>query len=1294
MEEKNSFYNSTLSLLITAGGLLLCLLLMEGWLYHIKPYSVSRDSGIKASLQQAVQIYNHQHDQLLVNSQELANRLEAQLQTDTTHQNLYRYLEQYPSFWGVTLFKDTTSLVWNGFSFSSYPEELLPDTSGDEPFVDVFNQNNVISFLCSVPFAVEDTSGAINYELVTTSRIKQENALPIGQSHEFNLLSEQEKKLQYPIELSFFEAFPDSVLDFRVLSAHSRDSVGIAFIPPGEYGPTTQEWDQKAWYWRSLFAVVAYTTVIILSIFWLGSLRRWDTLFLQLLIIAGTWMFFNYLSIPERWFTGISQEASPFLLNISLLAKTSVFTFITIETIVHFLQKKPNRGSHSNFLRAMLNSALFGMAGAGVITLVIRKSYHLLTQIDISLFDLQIFPTFPTLVTYCALALLLFSVIYGFASICHFILKSEGEPSQLVLIISSSSFLLGLIFLQLYLPTHFTFNWATWLTIGIFIAIMSLAFLQIRHNYIISSFSIVRAITLGSFLIALCVYPILEKAQFVRLENKLLQNASSFRGQEDPVARQVTRQMLIELENRLGGITNQDLNERVPFLQSTFSQTIEEKLTPDLRTYSFNLQLIKPSGDLIADYSTDLNAPNWTTVFDLNYLSAATEIERINKANNRPIVQLPQLESSSRYDTFYRGWIPIFSPESEEQIAWILCSVYREHPDYDKPIRAVLASLTYSDWEESLLLLEYHNGELVRSSKQGLAGHFPRYNKLREAELEALSNDSILYYSSNEFQQTYRNMLVKTGQDSVIKASTSSPNTKNKLFAFFRLSFTLLLTGLAVIPLYLWIYAGQSIFRQPKQRFEHRILDSFLLATLLFLGLLIATTHYAIHDQNKEIVRQDLYDKLEKLASSIQDNPQFIGSIKGNTNFSMQPLVNPLDVDAAYYRDNLLKESTTPQIYQQNLLPSILPFDVYNDLYIRQKNQATGMVKLASQNLLIGYQSLLSPEGQPVSTVAIPTFLESPKYDQQLLETTSYLIVFYLFTFGIFVIATTLIAKRVTQPLRSIQRGLNKISHGKLDTKIPVKSDDEIGMLAKAYNEMVERLKDLRRELAIAEREAAWKEMAQQVAHEIKNPLTPMKLNVQHLERQLANGTQDIETLTDNIQKITKNLTEQIQTLNNIASDFSKFSQPINQEFSKVNANNIIRSVADLYRQDDKTDIKLQLTEYPIFVNGASDELRRVFINLVKNAFEAMSDDNGTIILKSYLKKESAFFEVEDNGSGISEEDKSKIFVPNFSTKSSGTGLGLAISKKIIEAHNGSITFASIEGSGTTFVIKLPLLKR
>ncbi|MDZ7689691.1 MAG: HAMP domain-containing protein [Balneolaceae bacterium] len=834
----------------------------------------------------------------------------------------------------------------------------------------------------------------------------------------------------------------------------------------------------------------------------------------------------------------------------------------------------------------MLITSIVGLAGAMVLTFIISTCYYLLIDIDYSLFDLQIFPAGSTIILFLSLSLFLFSVGHALTSICGYLLKKEKESYNLFLIVAMTSFVLALIFLQLYLPSELSLNWATWISTLFFIIILGIA--TIRRNFVkfTSLSSVIRSITLGSFFLAVLGYPILKYAKYIHVESQLMNSVSEFQEREDHLARNITRDMLTSLEQELSGITREDLNERVPYLQSTFSETIEQNLLPQMRIYSYNLQLIKPSGELIADYSTDLNAPGWTSISDLDYLSAATEIERITKANNRPIVQMPQLQNSGDYETFYRGWIPIFSPENSDQIAWILCSVYNEQPDLDKPIRAVMASMTNSNWNTSLLLLEYMDGQLVRSNSSGMAGNYPRYNKLREAEMQAIAADSVVFYTSTEAQRAYQNLLVRTSDDSVIKATSMYPSITKELFSFFRLHFSLLLVGLVLVPVYLFITVGKSAFKQSHQRFEHRIVDRLLLASLLFLGLLVGTTHFAIKKQNKEIVRQNLDEKLEKLATATKDDPQFNRIITADAPFSMQDIVTPFDVDASFYNNTMLRQSTTPQIYQQNLLPTVLPFDVYYELFVRQKSQAMGTVELASQNLLIGYKSLLSQEGNPVATVSIPTFLESPKYDQQLLETTSYLIVFYRFTFGIFIIATTVIARQITEPLRSIQKGLNKISEGNLDTKIPVKSDDEIGTLAEAYNEMVERLKQVRKELAIAERQAAWKEMAQQVAHEIKNPLTPMKLNIQHLERQLSNGMQDPEQLTQNIKKITSNLTEQIQTLNSIASDFSKFSKPIDEEFTKVDINQIIKSVADLYRQDEETDIKTELTQYPIFVSG------------------------------------------------------------------------------------------------------------
>ncbi|MDR9419293.1 sensor histidine kinase [Gracilimonas sp.] len=215
--------------------------------------------------------------------------------------------------------------------------------------------------------------------------------------------------------------------------------------------------------------------------------------------------------------------------------------------------------------------------------------------------------------------------------------------------------------------------------------------------------------------------------------------------------------------------------------------------------------------------------------------------------------------------------------------------------------------------------------------------------------------------------------------------------------------------------------------------------------------------------------------------------------------------------------------------------------------------------------------------------------------------------------------------------------------------------------------------------------------MAQQVAHEIKNPLTPMKLNLQHLERQLNVSGEEFQKMKPQIEKIAANMIGQIESLNKIASDFSKFAQPSDQEFKAVEINALLISVSELYAQEKQLEIVTALSPQKLWIMGAEDEIRRAFINLVKNAYEAMPD-GGKIILKSATtsSKENVEISVQDYGEGIPEESRDKIFVPNFSTKSSGTGLGLAITKKIIQEHNGDISFTSTVGEGTIFTIKLP----
>lgn len=1293
----------------TLGWTLLFLLItglaLEGWRYSIKPVSQINTEFINESIDNAVDLFNQKQRDFYDDSRDLSNILERQIRQGTTRSYIHNTLSSYTSFWGASLTRNDSAFVWNNFTL----DELPPTGNTQGPSLSVRKQNNVIFWLFETSFTLNrENERPVVYRLYTTARIEQTNALPIGQNSEYHLLEAVSNVLYYPVSFNFFNEPPQESIQQRALRSINQDSIGTAYALPGQLENAHSNWSEDTRFWRSIFVAFSLLCIGIILFFWLDIFPSWKSLLLQLSIVISGWLICTFLNIPQLWISDIfgPDTTAELLQNYRLLggyALDGVFIFLGAFAISRKLNEERIQLDSFWYPTTILIALVAGTINLLAILWVFYQSYMVSVESDILLMNLQIIPPAATLFYYLFLGLMLFSTGLILTAINRFLIRSGKDQRKLIATLITTGFLISLLVAQLYIPEVIQLNWALVFSIIYFALILATAYTYINNPSLMNQLSTLRAIVIATFILALIGTAITYNSSLEMQDETLKNRAISFTQDEDTEVRKLTAEVLSRLEQELRGISTEDLNERVASIQSEFTNTIEKIIAQDRQKYSIDLQLVKPNGNLIADYSTDLSSPNWVQVFDIPSLSAvAIDIEQITRNNIRPIVQLPELINKQDYSTFSRGWIPLFGEEKknvdqeeekDQPIAWILCSVYKERPNFNKPIRAVMAALTYNDWSNSYLMLEYRDGKLVNSFKQGVTGSFPKYNKLRAAELQHLETDSLFYYTSEQLQNTYRNLIWQKSNERVLKVSTIKPDYKNILFSFFRLNFTLLISACLISLLLHFTGIHKFTLHGKDERFRNRILDNFLLATLIFLLLLVVTTHYAIKYQNEDIVRQELFNKLESLTQSTQNNFTTTPSASDNLSFRLDSLVNPLNVDASFYKNRTLTTSTTPQIYQQHLLPNTIPFPVYRDLYEEQLREGLTKVSLASQDLLIGFRTVLSAENKPVAAIAIPTFLQSPKYDQQLLETTSYLIMLYLVIFGLFIGGTALVSRRLTRPLIYIQRGLNKISEGDLDTKIPVKSNDEIGSLAEAYNEMVSRLKELQEELAAAERESAWKEMAQQVAHEIKNPLTPMKLNIQHLERQLAAEDADVNELKPRIKEITRNIISQIQSLNNIASDFSKFSQPVNQEFESVSLNSLIKSVGDLYRHDEDTSIITELPSHNLIVDGVNDELRRVIINMVKNAFEAMPE-GGEIKIRCYTQRQSAFIEIEDDGEGISEEDKSKIFVPNFSTKSSGTGLGLAICKKIVEVHKGSISFASIEGKGTTFIIKLPLKKQ
>ena len=281
----------------------------------------------------------------------------------------------------------------------------------------------------------------------------------------------------------------------------------------------------------------------------------------------------------------------------------------------------------------------------------------------------------------------------------------------------------------------------------------------------------------------------------------------------------------------------------------------------------------------------------------------------------------------------------------------------------------------------------------------------------------------------------------------------------------------------------------------------------------------------------------------------------------------------------------------------------------------------------------------------------------------------------------------------ITKSLQKIGSKMKVIDLSRDNDPIEWQGNDEIGSLVKQYNRMLGQVKSSAQMLAKSERESAWREMAKQVAHEIKNPLTPMKLRVQHLQRSLS---ADPSKAQEQMNKFSQTMIDQIDTLSAIAtefSDFAKMPRAVNEKIDLVWA---INGVQELFSNTPNCHVDLNIeTAASAWVYADKDQLNRVLNNLVKNAVQAVEKlDHGNIHISLKEEETSYLIAVEDNGKGISDELREKIFVPNFTTKSTGAGLGLAMVKNIVIQAEGEIWFDSIVGTGSTFYVRLPIYNK
>ena len=389
-----------------------------------------------------------------------------------------------------------------------------------------------------------------------------------------------------------------------------------------------------------------------------------------------------------------------------------------------------------------------------------------------------------------------------------------------------------------------------------------------------------------------------------------------------------------------------------------------------------------------------------------------------------------------------------------------------------------------------------------------------------------------------------------------------------------------------------------------------------------------------------------------------------------------------------------LIRSTKPELFDQFLVGKRMNNKAYRQIVKKRQLRFTDLENIAGVRFYSIYEPVFNGDGSMVAIAAVPYFSSSGDVTDATSATMSVIINISLILLIAAIALGALISNSLSKPLVEIKERIDRLA---LTGNRRIKyrnTKDELGILINSYNKMVEDLEESSRQLAQTEREQAWKEMARQIAHEIKNPLTPMKLSIQYLMKLKEANVPGWE---DKLESVSKSLLEQIDTLSQTATEFSSFARFFSEEVTHVNLEELILEQREFF--DNREDLTFEYfspgTEAQ--VDARRSQLARVLVNLITNAIQAI-DNSGTQDGRIRISLSPAVAEggdcwridVEDNGPGVSEEDLPKLFTPNFTTKKTGTGLGLAICRSIIEQSQGTITYSRSSLGGARFTIELP----
>lgn len=916
------------------------------------------------------------------------------------------------------------------------------------------------------------------------------------------------------------------------------------------------------------------------------------------------------------------------------------------------------------FPRSLLRSGRSGISSAVVLMIVVVSCYYMFTQIILSNLILHSTINFEF---FKAASLNIYSALGLLIAAMHFAALILLINRLLTLCISSCEY--GRLLLAFFLISSLVFVGAYLLNFGFdygshiaFILMFAALTLMRYRNVPTGSFT-----TLAFIVIFFSAYSVYLFHHYARqkLVNNMIVIAENLAAQHDPVA----EYLFEEISEKLS--SDKTLNNYM-FNWSISEEQIHNYLQTNYFSgfwgkYKLLVTDCYPSKELLVEEDTLINCYDFYR-------------ERLEEGKS---MQLPRSRfyflDSQNGRINYLGWIMYHHPTRKSEVSLFI----------ELESRLVAEELGFPEllldqkFQKNKLLEEYSYAKYYENQLLAQSGSF-QYS----LDLNTYKNKPFRF-------EGYDHLIYYLNKANVVMVSRPATTFFNMLVSFSYI----FLFYYVIILLYVAISNFSKLGRDIEFNFKNKIQLSII--AILFLSLLLVgggTIYFSIqqyqkkqHDILSEKI-QSVYIELDHLLAYLPNkiSPDWKGDVYDNLN---QLLIKFSDV---FYSDinlydpegNLLATSRS-EIFDEGILGEKMDPMAYNKMVMEKQAEFIHREIIGKLSYMSAYVPFVNADNKLLAYLNLPYFTRQNVLRNDVTTLVVAIVNIYVLLILLTIAMAVIISDQITRPLRLIQQKFSEIKIGKKNEEIIYRGRDEIAGLVDEYNRMVKELAKSMDMLARSERESAWREMAKQIAHEIKNPLTPMKLSVQHLIRSWKDNRENFDEFLD---KVTRTLIEQIDNLSFIASEFSNFAKMPKAFNEEINLVDKIRSTLTLFSNTENVDFIFEHESEEILVFADKEQLSRVFINLLKNAIQSVPESRqGKVGISVVLNGEMVRTSITDNGKGIPDELQSKLFTPSFTTKSSGMGLGLSIVKNIIESFGGYITFKTKVNHGTTFIFELPV---